>query len=85
MRRIARTASLIEFVADRPGHDLRYAIDAGKVRQELGWTPRETLATGIAAHRGLVSRQSRLVRRRFARAATMASGSGSVKAAGSAR
>jgi dTDP-glucose 4,6-dehydratase len=38
---------LIEFVADRPGHDQRYAIDAAKVRRELGWRPRETLATGI--------------------------------------
>jgi dTDP-glucose 4,6-dehydratase len=40
-------ASLIEFVADRPGHDLRYAIDAGKLRRELGWSPHETLASGL--------------------------------------
>jgi dTDP-glucose 4,6-dehydratase len=39
--------SLIAFVRDRPGHDLRYAIDAGKVRKELGWIPRETLTTGL--------------------------------------
>ena len=38
---------LIDFVADRPGHDLRYAIDAAKIRRELGWMPRETLATGL--------------------------------------
>jgi dTDP-glucose 4,6-dehydratase len=41
-------ASLIEFVADRPGHDRRYAIDASKIQRELGWTPRETLRTGLA-------------------------------------
>ena len=37
----------IAFVADRPGHDRRYAIDAGKMRRELGWEPRETFASGI--------------------------------------
>lgn len=38
---------LITFVTDRPGHDLRYAIDAGKLERELGWRPRETFNTGI--------------------------------------
>ncbi|MEY4194768.1 MAG: dTDP-glucose 4,6-dehydratase [Pseudomonadota bacterium] len=38
---------LIRFVTDRPGHDLRYAIDAGKIKRELGWQPRETFETGI--------------------------------------
>jgi dTDP-glucose 4,6-dehydratase len=36
------------FVADRPGHDRRYAIDAGKIRRELGWTPRRTFEEGLA-------------------------------------
>ena len=35
------------FVADRPGHDQRYAIDAGKIQRELGWTPRENFASGL--------------------------------------
>ncbi len=39
--------SLIAFVKDRPGHDLRYAIDASKIESELGWTPEETFETGI--------------------------------------
>jgi dTDP-glucose 4,6-dehydratase len=39
--------SLIEFVADRPGHDQRYAIDASKIRRELGWRPRESLESGL--------------------------------------
>ena len=39
---------LISFVADRPGHDLRYAMDAGKIERELGWCPRETFETGLA-------------------------------------
>jgi dTDP-glucose 4,6-dehydratase len=38
---------LITFVADRPGHDLRYAIDASKIRRELGWTPSVTLEQGL--------------------------------------
>jgi dTDP-glucose 4,6-dehydratase len=37
------------FVPDRPGHDRRYAIDAGKIRRELGWTPRHTFEQGLAA------------------------------------
>lgn len=40
-------ADLITFVADRPGHDRRYAIDARKIEAELGWTPEETFDTGI--------------------------------------
>tara|TARA_R110000782_G_scaffold78293_3_gene155892 strand:+ start:77064 stop:78122 length:1059 start_codon:yes stop_codon:yes gene_type:complete len=40
--------SLITFVTDRPGHDRRYAIDAGKIRRELGWEPSESFSTGIA-------------------------------------
>ncbi|HLY56081.1 MAG TPA: dTDP-glucose 4,6-dehydratase, partial [Stellaceae bacterium] len=38
---------LISFVADRPGHDLRYAIDSSKLARTLGWRPRETLETGL--------------------------------------
>lgn len=37
----------IRFVADRPGHDFRYAIDAAKIRRELGWCPRESFESGI--------------------------------------
>lgn len=38
---------LITYVTDRPGHDLRYAIDASKIARELGWTPAETFETGM--------------------------------------
>ena len=39
--------TLITFVKDRPGHDLRYAIDASKIAKELDWRPEETFETGI--------------------------------------
>jgi dTDP-glucose 4,6-dehydratase len=39
--------SLIRFVEDRPGHDRRYAIDAGKIKKELGWVPQESFETGL--------------------------------------
>ncbi|MEO6028365.1 MAG: GDP-mannose 4,6-dehydratase, partial [Candidatus Binatia bacterium] len=40
---------LIRFVTDRPGHDRRYAINAGKILRELGWQPAETLESGLRA------------------------------------
>jgi len=39
--------TLITFVKDRPGHDLRYAIDASKIKNDLGWVPEESFETGI--------------------------------------
>jgi dTDP-glucose 4,6-dehydratase len=44
---IAPRERLITFVKDRPGHDLRYAIDSRKIRRELGWQPQETFETGL--------------------------------------
>lgn len=44
---VTQYRELITFVADRPGHDLRYAIDAGKIERELGWRPQETFASGL--------------------------------------
>nr|WP_058911829.1 dTDP-glucose 4,6-dehydratase [Entomohabitans teleogrylli] len=44
---VAHYRDLITFVADRPGHDRRYAIDAGKIERELGWRPQETFDSGI--------------------------------------
>ncbi|MFD2032233.1 GDP-mannose 4,6-dehydratase [Ancylobacter dichloromethanicus] len=46
-RAAGRGKNLISFVTDRPGHDARYAIDAGKLQRELGWTPSETFESGI--------------------------------------
>jgi dTDP-glucose 4,6-dehydratase len=44
----ARYRDLIEFVADRPGHDRRYAIDPSKIERELGWTAQESFESGLA-------------------------------------
>jgi dTDP-glucose 4,6-dehydratase len=46
-RKSGRYADLIEFVTDRPGHDLRYAMDIGKIRRELGWQPKEGFESGL--------------------------------------
>ena len=45
--KIGPREKLITFVTDRPGHDLRYAIDASRIERELGWAPRETFETGL--------------------------------------
>ena len=44
---IRKYEELITFVKDRPGHDVRYAIDASKIQRELGWVPRETFESGL--------------------------------------
>ncbi len=49
LQELGKPEELITFVADRPGHDRRYAIDAGKIERELGWRPSFTFADGLAA------------------------------------
>ncbi|HAD07841.1 MAG TPA: dTDP-glucose 4,6-dehydratase, partial [Porticoccaceae bacterium] len=44
---VARYQDLITHIEDRPGHDQRYAIDAGKVERELGWKPVESFDSGL--------------------------------------
>ena len=44
---VAHYADLITHVTDRPGHDMRYAIDASKIQRELGWVPQETFESGM--------------------------------------
>lgn len=46
-KKFKKYKNLIEFVKDRPGHDLRYAIDTRKIYKDLGWKPRESFKTGI--------------------------------------
>jgi dTDP-glucose 4,6-dehydratase len=48
LARVGKPATLIRHVKDRPGHDRRYAIDAGKIIRQLGWTPSVTFEQGIA-------------------------------------
>ncbi len=47
LREMGKDEGMIEFVKDRPGHDLRYSVDAGKIRKELGWEPRYDFESGI--------------------------------------
>jgi dTDP-glucose 4,6-dehydratase len=45
--KIGQRENLITYVADRPGHDMRYAIDAARIATDLGWEPRETFESGL--------------------------------------
>jgi dTDP-glucose 4,6-dehydratase len=44
---LARYEDLITYVTDRPGHDLRYAIDASKIQKDLGWVPKKVLKQAL--------------------------------------
>ena len=48
LRYLDKPDSLIQFVTDRPGHDFRYAIDASRIYEELGWQPSVSFETGLA-------------------------------------
>jgi dTDP-glucose 4,6-dehydratase len=47
LEQLGKGEDLIQFVKDRPGHDLRYAIDSGKMKRELGWEPAVPFHSGI--------------------------------------
>lgn len=44
---LEKDEDLIEFVEDRPGHDLRYSLDSSKIKNELGWKPKYSFKEGI--------------------------------------
>ena len=46
--KVGESAKLISFVKDRPGHDLRYAIDASKIKNDLNWKPRYRFEEGLS-------------------------------------
>ena len=46
--KVGTSEKLITYVKDRPGHDLRYAIDASKINKELGWSPTVTFKQGLS-------------------------------------
>ena len=46
-RNPGKDESLIEFVEDRPGHDIRYSLDSSKIRNELGWRPRHDFESAL--------------------------------------
>ena len=47
LKQMGKDENLIEFVEDRPGHDLRYSLDSSKIREELGWKPKHSFEEGI--------------------------------------
>jgi len=47
LAQLGKDESLIEYIADRPGHDLRYAIDSSKIQSQLGWRPQHDFANGV--------------------------------------
>ena len=47
-RKLGSSEKLVTFVKDRPGHDLRYAIDASKINKSLGWSPTVTFEEGLS-------------------------------------
>ena len=49
LRELGKPESLIEYIKDRPGHDVRYALDASKIRKELGWSSKYSISEGIKA------------------------------------
>ena len=49
LRELGKPENLIEYIKDRPGHDVRYALDASKIRKELGWSSKYSISEGIKA------------------------------------